>query len=312
MTTTHPEETIQIRKFDMNTLKPDRKVIIIGPSGSGKTTLTVEICKYMKKKNPKSLGLAGSEASMEYLNEIMHPFVVHDCTVDEEVIYDKLQKLLDSQKRLCEKYPDKKNRHIGVSVVMDDCAFHPKLLLRTNKLMRFLFMNGRNRDIFLILSLQYCMDMPPVLRSNADYLFIFFDPILENKQKLYKKFFGMFPNQAAFNKVYDSCTQNYECLVLDKTIKSGNIEDMVFYYKAHANQPPFKMGSRRFLRYCDKKFDPEKNSIFEPIPVTNSGYNKKKNQKEEPQVETIVIKRKRKTEKKKKEGKSVSYRYKIT
>ena len=82
---------------------------------------------------------------------------------------------------------------------------------------------------------------------------------------------------------------------------------MVFYYKARVEQPPFKMGSRRFLRYCDKNYDPYKETTYEPIPVTSNRNNKKKGAADSG---TKVIKR---TNRKiKKEGRSITYRRKKT
>ena len=39
-----------------------------------------------------------------------------------------------------------------------------------------------------------------------------------------------------------SCTENYECLVLDNTSKSNRIEDCVFWYKAKMRKN-FRVGS---------------------------------------------------------------------
>ena len=43
----------------------------------------------------------------------------------------------------------------------------------------------------------------------------------------------------------DSCTENYECLVLDNTSKSNKIEDCVFWYKGE-NHEDYKLGSNQF------------------------------------------------------------------
>jgi len=45
-----------------------------------------------------------------------------------------------------------------------------------------------------------------------------------------------------FCKVMDACTENYECLVLDNTVKSNRIQDCVFWYKATVRKN-FKVGS---------------------------------------------------------------------
>ena len=104
------------------------------------------------------------------------------------------------------------------------------------------FMNGRHWKIFFMLTMQYVMDLPPALRANVDYVFILRENIIQNREKLYKSFFGIFPSFDMFCKVMDACTENYECLVLDNTVKSNKIQDCVFWYKATVRKN-FKVGS---------------------------------------------------------------------
>ena len=56
----------------------------------------------------------------------------------------------------------------------------------------------------------------------------------------------------------DSCTENYECLVLDNTSKSNKIEDCVFWYKAkmHTN---FRVGAPEYWAAHKKSFNPKQN-----------------------------------------------------
>ena len=54
----------------------------------------------------------------------------------------------------------------------------------------------------------------------------------------------------------DACTENYECLVLDNTVKSNKIQDCVFWYKAtmHKN---FKVGAPEYWHAHKKMFNPK-------------------------------------------------------
>jgi len=105
------------------------------------------------------------------------------------------------------------------------------------------------------LTMQYCMDLPPALRANVDYIFLLRENILQNREKLYKSFFGIFPNFDMFNKVMDACTENYECLVLDNTVKSNKIQDCVFWYKASVRKN-FRVGSPDLWKLHKKMFNP--------------------------------------------------------
>jgi hypothetical protein len=122
-------------------------------------------------------------------------------------------------------------------------------------------MNGRHWKIFFMLTMQYCMDLSPDLRSNVDYVFVLREPVIKNRQRLYENFFGIFPTFNTFQQVFDSCTENYECLVLDNTSKSNRIEDCVFYYKAPMRKG-FKIGSPAMWTYHQKLY----NSRYVTIP----------------------------------------------
>jgi hypothetical protein len=158
---------------------------------------------------------------------------------------DRQRKLVGAGKKNC-----------GAFLLLDDCMYDNKFMRDT--CIRQCFMNGRHWKIFFMLTMQYCMDLPPALRANVDYVFILRENIIQNREKLYKSFFGIFPTFDMFNKVMDSCTENYECLVLDNTSKSNKIEDCVFWYKAkiHTN---FKVGAPEYWAAHKKSFNPKQN-----------------------------------------------------
>ena len=78
------------------------------------------------------------------------------------------------------------------------------------------------------------MAMPPEARTNIDYVFALRENVKTNQKKLYEYFFGVFPKFSQFQEVFDQYTNNYECLVLDNTAKSCEIEDCIFWYRAEA------------------------------------------------------------------------------
>lgn len=100
------------------------------------------------------------------------------------------------------------------------------------------------------------MDLPPALRANVDYVFILRENIIQNREKLYKSFFGIFPSFDMFCKVMDACTENYECLVLDNTVKSNKIQDCVFWYKASVRKN-FRVGSPQLWNLHKKMYNPK-------------------------------------------------------
>jgi hypothetical protein len=100
------------------------------------------------------------------------------------------------------------------------------------------------------------MDLPPALRGQCDYIFVLRENILENRIKLPKHFFGIFPTFDAFNEVLTQCTENYECLVLNVRSTSNKIEDVVFWYKAKVGRK-FKIGSKELWEHHKRNYNPK-------------------------------------------------------
>jgi hypothetical protein len=115
-------------------------------------------------------------------------------------------------------------------------------------------MNGRHYKICFIVSLQDMMGLPPGLRTNVDFVFCLRETTLTNQEKIYKHFFGIFNKFKHFQETLNAFTENYECLVLDGTSKSTQIEDCVFSYRATPNRQ-YKIGSKELWRYLDYKYN---------------------------------------------------------
>ena len=149
----------------------------------------------------------------------------------------------------------KKQPNSEVFCLIDDCMYDKKMI--RDKCIRGIFMNGRHWNLFFMLTMQYCMDLSPDLRANIDYVFILRENIIQNREKIYKNFFGIFPNYDMFSQVLNMCTENFECLVLDNTSRSNKIEDVVFYYKATLRPPgSFRIGSPQFWNCHNQKYNP--------------------------------------------------------
>jgi hypothetical protein len=88
------------------------------------------------------------------------------------------------------------------------------------------------------------MGIPPDLRTNIDYTFILKNNNANDREKLYKHYAGMFPTREIFEHVLDSCTEDYNCLVIDNTSQSNKLEDQIFFYKA---------GSHENIRLCSER-----------------------------------------------------------
>jgi hypothetical protein len=236
---------LQLKKFDPKTIGDNRVCVFVGKRGTGKTTLVTDIM-YHKKHIPVGLVMSGTEEGNSYYQQYVPDLFVYN-DYNSEVI----DKVILRQKQMCRT----KQANSGVFVLVDDCMYDKKMI--RDKCIRGIFMNGRHWNLFFMLTMQYCMDLSPDLRANIDYVFILRENIIQNREKIYKNFFGIFPTFDMFNQVLTACTENYECLVLDNTSKSNKIEDVVFWYKAKIHPSgSFRIGHPSFWNCHKKNYNP--------------------------------------------------------
>ena len=234
---------LQLKKFNPATMADDKVCVFIGKRGTGKSTLITDIM-YHKRHIPAGVVMSATEdGNHHYKSFVPDLFIYGD--YDREAI----ERVLDRQKNIS----IRGQTPPGAFLLLDDCMYDRKFMKDT--CIRQCFMNGRHWKIFFMLSMQYCMDLSPDLRANVDYVFILRENIVQNREKLYKSFFGVFPNFNTFQKVMDACTENYECLVLDNTSKSNRIEDCVFWYKA-AIRKNFRCCASQLWALHKQRYDP--------------------------------------------------------
>lgn len=234
---------LQLKKFNPASMADDKVCVFIGKRGTGKSTLITDIM-YHKRHIPAGVVMSATEdGNHHYKSFIPDLFIYGD--YDREAI----ERVLDRQKNIS----TRGQTPPGAFLLLDDCMYDRRFMKDT--CIRQCFMNGRHWKIFFMLSMQYCMDLSPDLRANVDYVFILRENIVQNREKLYKSFFGIFPNFNTFQKVMDACTENYECLVLDNTSKSNRIEDCVFWYKA-AIRKNFRCCAPQLWALHKQRYDP--------------------------------------------------------
>ena len=241
---------INLKKFNPSTIGDNRVLVFIGKRGTGKTTLVTDIL-WHKRKIPVGVVMSGTEEGNSYYQKF-----VPDLFIYNEYKSEVLDKVILRQKQLCKQNVPNNNAF----VLLDDCMYDKRLV--RDKCTRAIFMNGRHWNIFFMLTMQYCMDLSPDLRANVDYVFILRENIIQNREKIFKHFFGIFPNYDMFSQVLNNCTENYECLVLDNTSKSNKIEDVVFWYKAKIHPPgSFTVGAKTIWDFHKKKYNPKHDDV---------------------------------------------------
>jgi hypothetical protein len=230
---------LELKKFNPKNVTSESVIVLIGKRACGKSTTLKDILSYHTDV-PVGVVVSPTEKANGYFEKFVPKMLIYD-EPDETTI----QKFLDRQMSIS----TEKKREIkkfGSSqidarafLILDDCLYDKRWI--NNIHIRSIFMNGRHYNVFFLVTLQHAMGLPPVLRNNIDYVFIFRNNIRKEREKIYQHYAGMFPTYEAFEQVMMQTTENFECMVIDNRTQSNKLEDQIFWYKA--SDKNFKMCS---------------------------------------------------------------------
>ena len=226
---------IQLKKFDIRNIKNDSVVLFIGKRNTGKSFLLKDLL-YNNRTLPIGMVISPTEAANHFFENFIPNMLIHD-----EYSPTTLERFVNRQKKIAEQYTLDKKQYGSSEIdpsaflILDDCLYDKSWV--NDKNIRYLFMNGRHVKVFLMITMQYPLGVPPQLRANVDYVFILRENQIKQQQRIYEQYAGMFHSFEAFSTVMNACTENYECLVIDNKVQSNKLEDQVYWYKAidHTN-----------------------------------------------------------------------------
>lgn len=234
---------LELKKFDLRNIKDDSVVVFIGARNTGKSFCLNDVL-YHNQKMPVGVVISATERANHFYEKKVPAMLIHD-----EFAPDIIAKLLERQTKITDQQYQEVEKYGGSDIdprcflVLDDCLYDKTWT--TDKNMRYLFMNGRHIKIFLLITMQFPLGIPPVMRGNIDYIFIMRENNFGNRKRIYEHYAGMFPSFDIFNQVMDQCTEDYNMLVISKKSQSNKLEDQVFWFKA-SDRPPYKMCSQEF------------------------------------------------------------------
>ena len=235
---------LQLKKFNMAQIPEDAVCIFIGRRRTGKSTLVRDVL-FHHRQMPLGTVISGTEESNDFYKKMVPPLFIHGAY--SPVI---LQNYVARQKLIMKKIMDEQQRTGATSridprsfLILDDCLYDDSWTRDLN--IRYLFLNGRWVKVFFLITMQYPLGVPPVLRTNVDYVFILREPYLNNRKRIYENYGSAFPSFEFFCQVMDQCTQNYECLVVSNNTQSNKLEDIIYWYKAEIHGE-FRIGLPEF------------------------------------------------------------------
>ena len=255
---------VGIRKFDMKMIPQDAVCVFIGRRRTGKSTLVRDLL-FQHQTMPFGTVISGTEESNNFYKQLIPPLFIHG-EYSPVIIanFCKRQKLLIQRINKDVEMNGSSRIDPRSFLIMDDCLYDDSWLHDRN--IRYLFLNGRHLKVFFLITMQYPLGIPPMLRTNVDFAFILREPSPQNRKRIFDNFGSAFPSFEFFCQVMDQCTQNYECLIVNNNCLSNKLDDIIFWYKAEMHGD-FRIGSSEFWKHSMdnyKEKDPEELESFDP------------------------------------------------
>ena len=134
---------------------------------TGKTTLIASLLHAKKHIFPVGIVMSGTEDSNGFYRKIFPSTFVFN-QYDEE----QIKKFVKRQKIARQYLPNP-----WAVILIDDCTDDPTIF--NKPLQHGMYKRGRHWNMWYILSLQYAMDVKPVIRTNVDGVYILREPTLK-------------------------------------------------------------------------------------------------------------------------------------
>jgi hypothetical protein len=218
------EEIVTVPRLDLSNIRDSPIIVVMGCRATGKSVL----CRELLKKLPVDEKIVVSVTEhmcpfytrMSGLENVYHGLKEdpqnYSCSPDDLPSFD-LKKYLQDKRMYSSK--------TSSLIVLDDLdGLAGPTGIKKNREVQRIFNEGRHYKTGLVVTQQYSC-LPPALRGNTDYVFIF--SITENDlRKIYESWGGQFSSFNLFRTIYNKCTSvEHGCLFLDLA------ENKMFHYK---------------------------------------------------------------------------------
>jgi hypothetical protein len=244
---------LHIKRFDISTIADNKVCVLLGKRDTGKSFLVRDLL-YYHRDIPIGTVVSATECANKFYSDIIPNIFVHE-KPDPEIVANAMKRQDKLHRRIRKEI--KRNGHSDIDprafLILDDCLAEGKKWIR-HEAVQSAFLNGRHFNLLFVITLQYPMGLPPMLRGNIDYVFILRDNLISNRKRIYENYAGMFPSFDTFCAVLDQTTSDYELLVINNNSKSNKLEDQVFWYKAQTHEN-FRIGAQYFWDMCENSDD---------------------------------------------------------
>lgn len=249
---------INLKPFPMHEIEHNSVCVFVGKRRSGKSYLLRNLM-YNHRDLPVGTCISGTESASPFFGYFLPKPFIH-FRMNPGIISNTMKRQKLIKKRLNkEKDPELKKRiDPRAFLILDDCLYDKSWT--KDETIREIFMNGRHFDLMFMVTMQYPLGIPPELRTNVDYTFIFREPSISNRKRIYDNYASCIPTFQLFNQIMDKCTENYECVVIKTLATTNRLEDQVFWYKAPSVED-FRVGADVFWNYKQESSDEDEDEV---------------------------------------------------
>lgn len=243
------QETIDIGEFPLHEMDPNVKIVAIGTSGSGKSKCIEDIVAVHAHQFPVAVAISGSEDN-NHAYAKMFPDINIFTEYDEEI----LQNIETRQKKIMQDAERDPSINPWLLLIIDDCSHDQKYMKRP--LFQKFYKMGRHWKIMIILAIQYCGDIPPVIRSNIDHAIIYREPNVSNRKKIYENYAGIIGDFATFCDLMDQITGEFTAMVISNRNQTNDLQKCVHSYKARLHDN-IKFGCQESKQWSEARYNPK-------------------------------------------------------
>ena len=246
---------IEVRELDPEIIPPltarfedpdysgGTKIVVVGKPGTGKSTLIKALLHSKRHVFATGMAMSGSEDSNHAYKGMMPSSFVFN-----EYNDDKIKDFIKRQKIAAAHLPNPWS-----VMILDDCTDDPRIF--NAPLMHAVFKKARHWKMMFILSLQYAMDVKPVIRTNVDGIFILREPLLKNRRSLYENYASIIPDFTTFCKLMDNLTTDFCAMYVHGTTNTNTWQECVFYWKAPQVSDSWRLGCPEYWAFHDDRYD---------------------------------------------------------
>lgn len=217
-------------------------IIVVGKRGTGKSLIIKDICWHFHKDIKNIRVMSGTESCSPFFSEFVPPMCITDGyqpNLASKIVANQFVRCKDFYAKLSNGDRSAAHEDHRLLWIIDDCMYDDSWA-RT-ELMRFIFTCGRHVKIFLIVTMQYPLGIPPALRGNIDAVFMTRD-IGSSLRRLYDTYgSAVFETYEEFKLIFNQLTQDFRAMVLAlNKVNAPDLMSLVYYFKAEERN--FRMG----------------------------------------------------------------------